>query len=254
VVQIVPELLQFDSVLDQRNCILLADLDGGVALSDNFRITHRVGFKPQFGTATSRPAVDIGEIMNAENFWDTDTLALAAELAGARETFPSDQRSEFIEWARQHTGLSEEYITGLLAVHKKFGPNTTVCLNCCRPIDACAAPRIQVGFGLAWICASCVDAAAQAVAQWRMEHEAKRQAEAERQRLERCHAPLTREQTIMVRRALTRLPAKYRQHFLDMMHEETRGHETVDDDFVRDAIEALVADLISNGPFVMEEV
>jgi hypothetical protein len=57
--------------------------------------------------------------------WTANTLALAAELAKAAETFPSSPkrayRQGFDKWARKETGLSSSQINNLLHVHQKFG-------------------------------------------------------------------------------------------------------------------------------------
>jgi hypothetical protein len=58
--------------------------------------------------------------------WASNTLALGAELARARETFPTKnkrphERIGFRQWARKTTGLSFGHITGLLWIHYKFG-------------------------------------------------------------------------------------------------------------------------------------
>jgi hypothetical protein len=57
--------------------------------------------------------------------WTENTLALAAELSMAAETFPPnpkrpDSRPGFAFWARQQTGLSTGQIISLLRVHKKL--------------------------------------------------------------------------------------------------------------------------------------
>jgi hypothetical protein len=58
--------------------------------------------------------------------WTANTLALAAELAQAADTFPvnakrPDQRPGFAKWAVQATGLSKTQINNLFSVHKNFG-------------------------------------------------------------------------------------------------------------------------------------
>jgi hypothetical protein len=58
--------------------------------------------------------------------WTANTLALAAELAQAAETFPvnpkrPDHRPGFIKWAKEAAGISHSQIYNLLQVHHKFG-------------------------------------------------------------------------------------------------------------------------------------
>lgn len=60
--------------------------------------------------------------------WTANTLALAAELASAAETFPLNpkklmraERPGFAKWAKQELGLSPGQTTSLLQIHKKFG-------------------------------------------------------------------------------------------------------------------------------------
>lgn len=60
--------------------------------------------------------------------WIANALAIGAELAKARETFPNrgvgkkpNYRPGFVKWAKETTGLSDGYISNLIAVHEKFG-------------------------------------------------------------------------------------------------------------------------------------
>ena len=57
--------------------------------------------------------------------WTANTLALAAELAKAAETFPTNpkkpnERMGFRTWATKTTGLSANYVYNLVQVHKTF--------------------------------------------------------------------------------------------------------------------------------------
>lgn len=58
--------------------------------------------------------------------WTASTLALAAELARAAETFPVNprrpwERPGFTKWAQQQTGISQPDVLRFLKIHEKFG-------------------------------------------------------------------------------------------------------------------------------------